>query len=66
VSGRVGDTRDMRAQHFLGFPLDRPALFDISTLPPGNMGIFTFTPAGRKKVASTLQPSLKTKHSVQV
>jgi len=37
--------------HFLGFPLYRPALFEISILPPGTMGIPTFPPSGKKKVA---------------
>jgi len=68
VSGCEGDTRhiriqhfweftfffDMRAKHFWGFPLYHPALFGISILSPGTMGIPTLPPAGWKKIAFQL------------
>jgi len=44
VSGCArGYASDMCAHHFLGFPLYRPALFGISTLPPSTFWDFHFT-----------------------
>jgi len=52
VSGCAEDTREMCAR--------RPALFGISTLPSGTMGISILPTAGKP-----FQPSSKTKMSVQ-
>lgn len=51
INFSAGNTRDMRGQHFWGFPFYRLALFGISSLPAGTTGILTLPPAGRKKVA---------------
>jgi len=61
-----GYARDMYAQHFWGFPFYRPALLWISTLPPGIIRASYFTGHRTEKERfPTLQPLLKTKHSVQ-
>jgi len=52
VSGCAGDMRDMRARHFWGFPLYRP----------GTIYGHCWTEKG---CFPTLQPSSKTKISVQ-
>jgi len=50
----------------LGFPFYRPVLLGISTLPPGTFGDSHFTTRWKKKHRfTTLQPSSKTKLSVQ-
>jgi len=51
VSGCAEDMRDICAQYFWRFSFYRPALFGISTLPPGTTGIPTLAPVRRKKVA---------------
>jgi len=67
MSGCPGDTRDMRARHFWGFPLYHPALIEIFTVPINTNRDSHFTTHWTEKGRfPTLQQLSKIKFSMQV